>query len=575
MKVLVHGVPFGTDCSVLTRYTGPHEIRSLGAAETAHPQHRHAHNYTYDPAREDLSDILARMGDWQPDIALFWYPENTPPPIGVEYAPCRTVALVSDWNLYAPMLRGNLARYDVVLSDLPGVKLLADGGVHPRHFTPLYAHVTDLHKPLHRDRDIDILYVGSQQHSIRPARARFLERLAKRNGRYRVLIASGFDREAYNLLLNRARIIFNHSVRGELNLRVFETLAAGAVGLIEEENTEVDRYFPADGPIVRYNADNFETILDELLKDEPRLQTLREKALAFANEFAPEKRLDDIINASANQPKHDRAFVGLDIAVQAIRTILQCSGSWSSAWQQRERAYIEENLRAHPEDPRLWMLYARFLANPYRRPLHPELLWKTVLDGLAQAHHRMPNAADITFNLGWASEILGDTEAAAAYYAQCLTRDQLCLPEALLGHFDDPDHITWLHALALGKQLPVHVHKRATAHLLALGVTLPESINLEELAHDEQLGPRFMRMYAEIQWKSGQKDAAIATLQAALPGLPFDIAAKERLAHWLAETNQTQAADQILEEARRIVAACVVRDFTTDPAAAMAIGVPG
>ena len=60
--------------------------------------------------------------------------------------------------------------------------------------------------------------------------------LAKLSDRYKILIGTNFDREDYAKQLSRARIVFNHCVRGELNLRVWETLAIGPLLFLDEAN---------------------------------------------------------------------------------------------------------------------------------------------------------------------------------------------------------------------------------------------------------------------------------------------------------------------------------------------------
>lgn len=155
MNVLSFGLPFFRDYGALAPYHGRHDVRTI----SAEPGRAH---YAFDPTSERLLDVLNRLApNWRPDLILCWFPENDPPPLGIEEAPVPTVGLAGDWNMFSPALEQNLARYDAVLSDKPGTGILKNERVSPHHLFPLYAQDSRYHRPLPVEKDIDIFYGGS------------------------------------------------------------------------------------------------------------------------------------------------------------------------------------------------------------------------------------------------------------------------------------------------------------------------------------------------------------------------------------------------------------------------------
>lgn len=181
-----------------------------------------------------------------------------PPRTGIEEASIPTAALVSHWNVFHQSLEVNLARYDTVVCDLPGTRALPNGLVSPKHLLPLYSQITPIHKPYTEKKDIDVVSVGHLNHAAHSTRARYLQRLARLLDRYRIVIATERYGEDYARLLTKSRIIFNHSIRGEVNLRVLETMACGSLAVLEDSNEEVRVSFDVDREPALYNESNFE-----------------------------------------------------------------------------------------------------------------------------------------------------------------------------------------------------------------------------------------------------------------------------------------------------------------------------
>src|SRR5262249_31800777 len=129
-------------------------------------------------------------------------------------------------------------------------------------------------RPFHRryddiPRDLDVAFAGNLNVAVQRERAPWLSRLAGLGRRgVRVEVRQGLHGEAYGRFLTRARIGWNRSIRGELNLRGFEVPACGALLLIERENLEVRDFFAPDEECVLYGDDDFEAVVTSLLADE-------------------------------------------------------------------------------------------------------------------------------------------------------------------------------------------------------------------------------------------------------------------------------------------------------------------
>jgi hypothetical protein len=241
--------------------TSAADVRLFGPAGSAIP---------YEPATEPLDALIGRLpAGWRPDALVWSGPEYTVIPDGLETCPFPTVGLCGDWAINAWAILPLLPAFDLVLTDRGGVEALTRLGLrHVRHWRS-YTWNPALHRVLPGiPRDIDLLFVGNATVNLYPDRERWLHRLARLADRHRVAIATGVWGEAYTRLLNRARIVFNRSMRGELNQRAYETAAAGALLFMERENLEVRDLLEDRVHCVLYGEEDFETLADHYLAHE-------------------------------------------------------------------------------------------------------------------------------------------------------------------------------------------------------------------------------------------------------------------------------------------------------------------
>lgn len=558
MRVLCHGVPFCCDWVPLDRYEGPHDIRSLGYGPPAH--------YVYDPRAETLDGILARIRrEWDPELLLCWTPEIYPPPLGVEHSPIPTAALVSDWNLFHAMLAVNLTRYDTALCDKPGVAALGRDGAAPCHFFPLYSQVTTVHRELGLDRDIDVAFAGNLAAAAHPDRARYLERLALLADRYRVAVARDLAPEDYARLLNRARIVFNHSIRGELNLRVFETMACGALAFLEESNAEVRDWFADGRDIVLYNERNFEERLHYYLGHEAEARAVAARGAARAQAFAGERRFTELIDRLAARPTGGRRFLELPPVEQRYQTLLMVAFSRWPALHEMEERLLAELARDMADDPRFWVRFAQHLINPYSLPGTEEERRQRALKALAQARRLAADRPVHALNLAGLFRLCGADQQEHDQLMAALDGDSLEGAELVMGNFRSAFWVRWHRAVAEGTAHVGMLRAEARIRLAALTARhgapdLAES----HLAHAYALDPGNAggaRMHAELLWNAGRRDEAVALIESRLPDLPCDAGARRRLGEMLRDTGRAAEAAE-----REAQAALFDRVFRPDAA---------
>jgi glycosyltransferase involved in cell wall biosynthesis len=115
----------------------------------------------------------------------------------------------------------------------------------------------------------------------------WLGRLARLASRWRVLITGNVFGTEYRQLMRRARIVFNHSIRGECNLRTFEAAAAGALLLQEAGNVEVPAYFSDRQECIYYGdaPGELEGLIEHYLTHEAERRAIGEAARARVHEF--------------------------------------------------------------------------------------------------------------------------------------------------------------------------------------------------------------------------------------------------------------------------------------------------
>lgn len=549
MRVLSHGIPFFCDEQPLRLYEGAHEIRYLGNYERA--------DFRYDPKAEDATGVIERIArEWSPDLLLCWMPEVHPPPVRIEEAPVKTVALVSDWNVFYRVLKTNLARYDVVLCDKAGAGVLRSDLVNAHHLFPLYSQISTIHKTYPGPKSIDVAFAGNLNHAAHRQRARYLERLAALAGRYRVVVTTDLEPADYGRLLSASRVVFNHSIRGELNLRVFETIACGAVPMLEEANLEVRDWFEDGRDIVLYNEDNFEERLEHLLKNPEEAGAIAARAHARAEEFAGENRFTDLIEWAAGQPGGGRPFRELDAGERVYQDFLMYAFSRFPVYHPMEEDLLARLTAAAPEDPGTWWAVGQHMANPYSRAGSGEERNQRALKAFVRAQQLAPESGPHALNAASFARAIGNP-GVEAHFLQA-TLDAVSLEGAELVIGSQASEFWWRWYRAVAEQRAAMNMLRAEAHyrvatLLARNGRLTEAEDhLNAGREADPVSTTGVALRAEIEWATGRRGEACQTLEDRVHDMPLDPGVRNRLADMLTECGETRRAKELRAEIERM-----------------------
>ncbi|MCC6143853.1 MAG: glycosyltransferase [Candidatus Hydrogenedentes bacterium] len=464
MNVLLIGRAFGMigDSRSFLDCNGAHAIRTL--APRGDPA-----DYHFAPGQSALEIIDMIACDWRPDLVLNWLPELCPPPLGIEDIPYRTAAVISDWNLYAPAFHHNLARYDVIVCDKPGSLQYRPWGATPRYHAPLYGYHPRDHRNLGIPRDIDVLFIGNLNPAIHQKRARLLEALRALGGPYRVEILSGLWGDAYAQALNRARIVFNHSIRGEMNLRAFEAPACGALLLQETENLEIREYLATGREVVLYTDDTLRDTVTHLLDHEAERATIAQAGHERMLQLAPAPRFDALAACIMSLAPQPRRFFDLPDALRAAASLMQQGASANAGQRQAAQRRAAVLAAAHEESPEVLAAAAGVTFNAAQESgaITQDDLGQ-VLAWLKQALAHAPDSAPLWHNLANMCAIGGRPDIADRCFRRVLEAGDLTAAPMLFGNYQDPRFIHWLGALARDEARADLVHAIAQARVSGL-----------------------------------------------------------------------------------------------------------
>ncbi len=223
-----------------------------------------------DPREHTLRRSLDAAGWDGADCYLHCRPEYYPLPPDAYDVTERTAIAICDWNVAGRVLRLLDEHVDAIVCDHQGVDLLARPGGPP--IVPGLLWGWDAASwpaaAVERPRDIDVLFVGSRDQCVHPVREQRLARLGRLGERHAVEIRTSVYGQAYRDLHERARLVFNHSVRGDANVRSFEAPVAGACVLNERSNPTLPLIFRPDRDYATYDESDLAAVVDRLLGDD-------------------------------------------------------------------------------------------------------------------------------------------------------------------------------------------------------------------------------------------------------------------------------------------------------------------
>jgi MoaA/NifB/PqqE/SkfB family radical SAM enzyme/tetratricopeptide (TPR) repeat protein len=178
----------------------------------------------------DVGQILEHLpGGWKPDLFL-WVESGVSYPLhGVSSLPCPTACWLIDTHLHLERHLEVAKSFDLVfLAQKKYVPLFREAGIRQVHWLPL-ACDPEIHRNFGLEPVYDVSFVGSITAAHR-RRNVLLQRLSRR---FSLHVERCFLEEMA-LVFSRSRIVFNCSVRDDLNMRVFEALSAGSLLLTDQ-----------------------------------------------------------------------------------------------------------------------------------------------------------------------------------------------------------------------------------------------------------------------------------------------------------------------------------------------------
>jgi len=224
-------------------------------------------------------EIVARCGG-APDAVVYTDRSLPPPLLGVERFPCLTAFYCIDSHIHGwyPLYAG---AFDLCAVSLKDHVPLFSRELSPARTLWLPPHAEDRYRPSEAEKQWDLLFVGTVNPQTTPQRHDFLKRLA---GAFPGLAVRQGD---FAQLLPRARVVLNIAERGDLNFRVFESLACGSCLLTPRIGNGQDELFAEGVHFTAYEPDDEADAAAKaraLLADAPRAQALARAGLAKVDE---------------------------------------------------------------------------------------------------------------------------------------------------------------------------------------------------------------------------------------------------------------------------------------------------
>lgn len=234
-----------------------HDVRVV--SDWAHPGVDMQSIGVFDAAR------WAERTNYRPDALLFIEGGTRRIfPCGMEDLDCVTAWYAIDTHLHLPQHMRVAGLFDVTF--VAQFEFLRRFGEREAHWLP-FAVDPRLYKRAPAPRDIDVAYIGSDHRGLHPERARLLDLIRSRYGN---TFLGRADPAKIGDIYGRAKVVFNRSVRNDVNMRYFEAMGAGAV-LVTDSAREngVEQLFSPGEDFLEYQDDaSMLAAIDSVLADD-------------------------------------------------------------------------------------------------------------------------------------------------------------------------------------------------------------------------------------------------------------------------------------------------------------------
>ena len=252
-------------------------------------------NFNYESGNFDqLIDMLPN--GWKPDIIFLERPEYASILKNIENSPFPVVAMVGDWNQGFTVLKDNLSKVDWIVVDKKGVSFFKKQGFKNIDYWGVYGFRPEYHYLREGfKRTYDLLMIGNFNFEIQKEREAWIKRIALLNSKYNIQLLSNIFGEEYPILYNQAKIIFNRSIRGEMNQRSFEATANGALLFFEEENLEIRDFLIPGKECILYNENNLDWLIDYYLINDEERENIAQAGHKKIQNYTYEKQLKNLV----------------------------------------------------------------------------------------------------------------------------------------------------------------------------------------------------------------------------------------------------------------------------------------
>lgn len=299
-----------------------------------------------------LDEVLARLpAGWTPDFILLGDDSRGLLVVGLEHAPCPTVMVSVDTHHHAWWHAELAAVHDVAFTAQRD--LLPAFTVAAAHTTWLPLWAPDDVEGSAIERSLAATFVGTLDPARHPERRPFLDAVAAAAP---LQVVQGEWRALYGA----SRIVLNQTVRGDLNFRVFEAMAGGALLVTEAIGNGLFDLFAEGRELVSYprgDADAAAGTIRHYLADERARRLIAETGRAAVRAAHCESHRAAVVLEAVRRVS-PRPMAGRIAAAARTYALLGYRARWAAnafgnmpAFRAQRERYLEAAvaLAAHPD----------------------------------------------------------------------------------------------------------------------------------------------------------------------------------------------------------------------------------
>lgn len=233
---------------------------------------------------------------WEPDVVI-WHGFVYMLPQDLHLCPYPLFLVACDWHHQYSVMREYFDAFEHIFCDRSLLYTLRQQGYENASYWPDYSFDPRIyHTDYNERRDWDVTFIGNLKPAVYSERNRYLLQVAQLGQELRVRIATRVYHQAYARVLNQSKMVFNHAVRGEMNLRAYEAAACGALLLMEEDNLEVADFLPPGEACVLYNDENLQDLVRYYAQHDLERERIARNAQERIQNFTYTHQFTDLLN---------------------------------------------------------------------------------------------------------------------------------------------------------------------------------------------------------------------------------------------------------------------------------------